>query len=106
MQHVSLAACYRNPATSALFFSKRRGLRVQPSEKAKVDEGGSAKASQNRFQVGHARIVRRGLRDARAGTTIRAAMIVLGGQAGAGPPFCRNSWPFASVGRLLLKHPH
>src|ERR1700757_1049417 len=24
MQHVSLAACYGNPATSALFFSKRR----------------------------------------------------------------------------------
>jgi hypothetical protein len=35
----------------------RRGLRVHPSEEAKVDECGSAKASQKWFQVGHARIL-------------------------------------------------
>jgi hypothetical protein len=35
---------------------------VHPSEEAKVGERGRAQSSQNRFQVDHARIVRRGLR--------------------------------------------
>ena len=62
MQHVRLTACYRNQASCALFFSKGRRLRVHPSEEAKVGERGRAQSSQNRFQVDHARIVRRGLR--------------------------------------------
>jgi len=45
MQYVSLAACYCNQASCALFFSAGRGLRVHPSEEAKVGQCGSTKSN-------------------------------------------------------------
>ena len=44
MQYISLAVCYCNQASCALFFGACCGLRVHPSEKAQICECGSAES--------------------------------------------------------------